>query len=135
MPKPTEWDLQRAFVIWFEGELWEKGPHAGTWKVMPAKLPGVVMWHTPNGGVRSAVEGKRFKLIGVKAGVHDLLFLWGGLYGIELKEPGGTGKLQPSQEAMHPAMLAAGMVASAVADNLEACKAFARRHGLVQPGK
>lgn len=130
MPEPTEWEIQRAFTIWFKGEKYTTGPKKGQWKVEPAKLPGVIAFHVPNGGARSgAFEGMRLKQIGVEPGVHDYLFLWGGLYGLEFKKRGGV--LSPSQVRMHPLMLAAGMVASAVVDNLEDAKNFVRRHGLV----
>lgn len=132
--EPDEWRIQRAFTIYYKGELWAKGPRKGTWKVEPAELPGVVSWHTPNGGKREAFEAMRFKQIGVEAGIHDYLFLWGGLYGLEFKEPGG-GRLGASQLRMHPRLLAAGMIASAVVDNLEMAKDFVRRHGLVSPGR
>jgi hypothetical protein len=73
--------------------------------------PGVVYWHTPNSGEgRSAFQGKTLKQQGVKAGIHDLLFLWGGIFGLEMKKPGGV--LSPAQRRMHPLLLAAGMVAS-----------------------
>lgn len=114
---PTEHDIQRAMCIWLDKAL----------------LPGIVYWHTPNSGEgRSAFQGKLLKQQGVKAGIHDLLFLWGGLYGLELKKPGGV--LFPSQREMHPRLLAAGMIASAVADNLEDARNVVRGWGLCLPG-
>jgi hypothetical protein len=113
MPQPSEFDLQRAVCIWLDGSRTRP----------PALRPGVVYWHTPNGGKRSAFEAKRFKEMGVKAGIHDHLFLADGrLYGLEYKEPGG-GSLSPAQLAMHPRLLAAGMFASAVVDTLADAKA------------
>ena len=35
--------------------------------------PGLVAWHTPNGGKRNAVEAARFKAMGVRPGVSDLV--------------------------------------------------------------
>ena len=130
MLQPNEFDIQRAFTIWYKGEKWSQGPKKGQWKALPHKLPGVVAWHTPNGGTRSsAFEGMRLNQIGLEAGIHDYLFLWGGLYGLEFKKPGGD--LHASQLRMHPLLLAAGMVASATVDNLADAKAFVIRHGLV----
>lgn len=132
MPIPDEWHLQRAFCIWYGGEQRKDG----TWKVLPAKLPGVVFWHTPNGGSRDVVEGKRFKDIGALAGVHDLLFLWGGLYGMEWKKPNGKPaetQLSKEQRILHPQLLAAGMVASVVVDNLNDAKETVHRWGLCAP--
>jgi hypothetical protein len=128
VPVVQEFDIQRAFTIFYKGEQWAAGPLKGTWKVRPAARPGVVAWHTPNGGSRSKLEGMRFKQIGVEAGLHDYFFLWGGLYGLEFKTPGGS--LSSSQIQMHPRLMAAGMIASAVVDNLADAKAFVIRHGL-----
>lgn len=124
---PDEADIQRALIIWLDGNPDAKGKPRTT----PALLPGVVCWHTPNGGGRSVVEGVRFKQAGVRAGIPDLLFLWGGLYGLELKRPGGV--LSPAQIAMHPRLLAAGMVASETADSLEGARKVLRAWGLVRP--
>lgn len=139
MPEIQEFDVQRAFTIWFKGERWKKGPLKGQWKTLPVKLPGVVAFSVPNGGTRSsAFEGMRLNESGLEPGVHDYLFLWGGLYGLEFKKPGGPQpperQRSPAQVAVHAAMLAAGMVASATVDSLDAAKAFVRRHGLVSPG-
>jgi hypothetical protein len=131
---PSEWDIQRAFTIFFKGERWAKGPKKGQWKVEPNALPGVISWHTPNGGKRDRVEAIRFKMIGVEAGIPDYLFLWCGLYGLEFKEPNG-GKLSTAQLALHPCLKAAGMVALETVDNLAAAKDFVRRHGLLIPGR
>jgi len=125
---PDEADIQRALVIWLDGNP-DKNDIPRT---TPALLPGVVYWHTPNGGGRSVVEGVRFKQAGVKAGIPDLVFLWGGLRGLELKKPGGV--LSPAQRAMHPRFLAAGAIAVATCDSLESARAVLRSWGLVQPG-
>ncbi len=133
MPKPDEFAVQRAFSIFYKGERWAKGPNAGDWKVEPSALPGVVSWHTPNGGHRSGIEAKRFKEMGVEAGIPDFLFLWGGLFAIEFKKPGGV--LSSAQIALHPRLKAAGIVAVEVVDNLADAKAFVRKHGLLIPGR
>jgi hypothetical protein len=139
MARPVEeFDLQKAWALWYGGEKWAAGPLIGQWKIQPAQLPGVIWWHTPNGGSRDVREGARLKQIGVKAGVHDILILWGGIRGLEFKRPGGKQpperQLSPAQQAMHPAMLAAGMVASATVDTLELAKAQVRAWGLVAAG-
>ena len=123
---PDEFDIQRAWCLWYGGEQWAAGPLKGTWKIQPAQLPGVEWWHTPNSGEgRDAFQGARLKQAGVKAGIHDILLLSNGrLYGLEFKKPGGV--LSPAQRAMHPRLLAAGMVASATVDSLEGAKAVVR---------
>src|SRR4051812_14240275 len=99
MPRPTELDLQRALVLWLDGN----PDRNGVPRVTPALAPGVVYFHVPNGGNRDAAEGKRFKEIGVKAGVPDLVFLgYQRFFCLELKEPGGKGSLSPAQRVMHP---------------------------------
>lgn len=125
---PEEFDFQRAFYQWCVGWPDKHGVPTKT----PALVPGVVCWHTPNGGERrDAFEGKRLKEMGVQAGIHDLLFLrptrfqegvYGLLFGMEWKKPGGV--LSPAQKVMHPRMMAAGMAASIVVDNLADARAF-----------
>jgi hypothetical protein len=53
-------------------------------------VPGVIWWHTPNGGYRNKAEAATFKAMGVRAGVSDLLFFHDGkLYCLEIKAQGG----------------------------------------------
>lgn len=129
---PSEFDIQRAYVMWFNGDRWEAGPKKGTWKIEPAKRLGVIGFHVPNGGTRSAIEGKRLKQSGVLAGVPDFLLLWGRLHCIEFKKPGGV--LSPAQTALHPALIAAGAWVVTV-DSLEAAKAQTRAWELSIPGR
>lgn len=50
-----------------------------------------LLFHVPNGGARSASEGKLFKLIGVVSGVADLLLMVNGTtYCFELKNKYGV---------------------------------------------
>lgn len=108
-------------------------------RTQPRRLaPGVVYWHTPNGGSRrDAFEGKRLKDIGLKPGIHDLLFLrptqfecgvFGLLFGMEWKAPGGT--LSDAQIEMYPRMARAGLADSIVVDNLTDAKEFCFKHML-----
>jgi len=127
MPEVTEFHIQRAYVMWFAGVKWEQGPLKGTWKVRPAKRPGVIGWHTPNGGSRHGAEAKRFKEMGALAGIPDYFHLWGGLFGLEFKKPGGV--LSEAQRDLIPQLIAAGAIIEVV-DNLPDAKAFAIKHGL-----
>lgn len=138
---PQEYDLQRALVLWLDGN-----PDAnGNPRVTPALRPGVVFWHTPNSGEgRDAAQGLRLKQQGVKAGVHDLLFLsprqfpdgqvFGLLYCLELKKPGlytpPEKGLSAAQRAMHARLLAAGAAASATADSLAEARRILFQWGL-----
>ena len=74
--KPTEYDEQKALFDW---AYLRKG-----------QIPELeLLMHIPNGGYRNRVEAARFKAIGVKPGVPDLLLACarGGRHGlfIELK--------------------------------------------------
>lgn len=51
-------------------------------------MPGVVYWHTPNGGYRRPVEAALLQAMGVQPGIPDVLLLKAGrLYALELKAP------------------------------------------------
>ena len=53
-------------------------------------VDGLVYFHVPNGGYRSRSEGAKFKAMGVRAGVPDLiLFHQGRLHCLELKSDKG----------------------------------------------
>lgn len=122
MPAPNEFQIHRAYVMWFCGV---------PGKIEPAGLPGVVTWHTPNGGHRDPREGKLFKELGVLAGFPDVAHLWGGLFLIEVKDP--NGRLSSAQTALHPRLAAAGAKV-ATAYSLADAKAQARAWNLVRPG-
>lgn len=71
--------------------------------------PGVVFWHTPNGGARNRVTGAMLKAFGTRAGVPDLLFVLppnGRLAGLELKAP--RGKVTAQQREFGRDLLEAG---------------------------
>lgn len=131
MPVPSEFAIQRAYIYWFCGVPDLRTP--GAWKITPAGLPGVITWHTPNGGKRDAFEAKRLKELGVLAGFPDVAHLWGALHLLEFKEPGG-GRLSPAQIALHPRLIAAGATVKVV-DNLADAKAHAISLGLVVDSK
>jgi hypothetical protein len=121
MPSPTEYDLQKALVIWLDGN----PDRNGVPRVTPALRPGVVYFHVPNGGRRDGFEAKRLRESGVKAGVPDLIFLaHQRFYCLELKEPGGRGRLGEAQRVMHPRLIAAGATALTTLDNLAEAKAW-----------
>ena len=70
-------------------------------------MPGVVAWHTPNGGLRSKSEGGRFKAMGVMAGVPDIIAINNGtVHALELKHL--KGRLSSAQKATLDAMELAG---------------------------
>jgi hypothetical protein len=74
-----------------------------------AHRPGVIFFHTPNGGWRSPIEAARFQGFGVLPGVPDILLCLppdGRMAGLELKSR--TGRLSAAQIAFGEALRAAG---------------------------
>lgn len=61
--------------------------------------------HVPNGGKRSKSEAARFKAMGVKAGVPDLLIIYQGrAHWVELKA--GKGRLSEAQQTVRAQLYA-----------------------------
>jgi hypothetical protein len=54
--------------------------------------PELIVFHVPNGGLRSKAEAARMRWVGVLAGVPDLVVLGrdGRCWLVEVKAPGGT---------------------------------------------
>lgn len=70
-------------------------------------VPGLVWWHSPNGGKRGVVEAVRLKRMGVRAGVADLILLHGGnAFALELKAE--EGRLSEAQDEFLADFRAAG---------------------------
>jgi hypothetical protein len=61
------------------------------------KRPGVVAYHTPNGGKRHIATAKRFKKMGVLAGVADWTFLLPGARTAFLELKDGNGRQSEAQ--------------------------------------
>lgn len=123
MPAILEHDIQRAYILWARGHQRKDG----TWNPAPALLPGVLCWSVPNGGYRDGFEAKRLKEEGTMPGIPDVHHLWGGLFCIEFKKPGG--RLSPAQIELHPRLIAAGAKVATV-DNLADAKRQAILWGL-----
>ena len=95
-----------------------------------------LVWHCPNGGSRGALEGQRFKTLGVKPGVPDLMFIAlhgphpGMTYYVEVKAP--DGRLDPEQKRFEREATAAGAPWCCVfskEEAIERCRAW----GVVKP--
>ena len=123
MPRPIlEHDVQRAYVIWARGFK----------NILPALLPEVVCWSTPNGGNRDGFEAKRLKEEGILPGFPDLAHLHRGtLFLLEFKT--ATGRLSPAQIDLHPRLVAAG-ARVATAYSLDEAKQIVRGWGLTIHG-
>ena len=61
-------------------------------------MPGVIWFAVPNGGPRSKASAGKLKAMGVRRGVHDLVFLMPGpgVFTLELKY--ADNKMTPEQE-------------------------------------
>lgn len=61
-------------------------------------VPGVVWWHSPNGGKRGLIEAARFKALGVRPGVADICAVHRGhFYALELKADDGRPTVEQMQ--------------------------------------
>ena len=85
---------------------------------MQYKNLAFLLHHSPNGGRRTALEGRRFKEMGTRAGFPDLQLCFPnrrfhGLF-IELKSK--TGRQQPSQRKMQALLERAGYFYKVVRD-------------------
>ena len=109
--QPTEEQEQAAVFYWI--------------MIMRNQYPELdMMFHIPNGGIRSKPEAVRFKKIGVKAGVPDLFLPvarggWHGLF-IEMKRQKG-GRLSEEQAEWLKALEAEHYCAVVCAGAEEAC--------------
>lgn len=96
--------------------------------------PGVVFWHTPNGGARSGVTGAMLKALGTRAGVPDLLFILppsGRIAGLELKA--GRGKPTDQQQRFGQELVEAGGLWS-WANNIDDVLSTLTRWGVIDAG-
>jgi len=94
-------------------------------------VPGLVWWHTPNGGTRGKVEGAILKAMGVRAGVSDFIFVHQGkIYALELKADGGRAS-EAQMKFLHD-IDAAGAF-TAMPTGLDAALATIEAWGLVKP--
>jgi hypothetical protein len=58
-------------------------------------VPGLVYFHVPNGGSRGKIEAARFKAMGVRAGVSDLILIHDRkIFALELKKKGGRASIE-----------------------------------------
>lgn len=76
--------------------------------------PSVRYWHVPNGGKRSKPEAARFKQMGVKAGVADLVISMPGCRTGYMEIKAANGRLTEEQENFLAAMAANGNLTAVV---------------------
>ena len=90
---------------------------------------GAIWFAVPNGGTRNLREAVKFKRMGVKAGIPDIIILHQSkAFCIELKS--GNGVVSKVQKAMMLALFEAGFVV-AVCRSLDEVAAFLQAVGLV----
>jgi hypothetical protein len=94
-------------------------------------FPGVLAWHTPNGGWRTPTEAAILKGMGTRAGVSDILAVYDGdFFALELKSQGR--KPSPAQLDFIAAVNNAGGFAT-WADNLDRAVNILTMWGLLRP--
>lgn len=94
-------------------------------------VKGLVFFHVPNGGRRSAHEGAIFKSLGVRAGVSDLILVHEGkIFAMELKAPGG--RATEAQMAFQSDIDAAGAF-TAMPEGIDAALQTLEAWGLLRP--
>ena len=98
-------------------------------------VPGVLWWHSANGGFRTKAEAGILKALGVRPGVHDLVCIVppnGSIRSLEVKAKGE--KPTPHQRAFGASIDAAGGE-WAWADNLDDALAILEGWGVLRPNK
>lgn len=107
------------------------------------RLPGVVGWHTPNGGFRTKAEASLLRAMGVLPGVADLTFTFPAYEAVgptpvtrarpalflELKAK--RGRLSPDQKVFRDLMLACGHIYE-WADTLDGALEILQRHKVIR---
>ena len=113
--KRPEQTLQQQVVRWFSLQY----PHQ-------AKF----LHHSPNGGYRTAAEGRIFKSMGTRAGFPDLVLFWASMGApglvIELKAD-SKGKLTPAQEEWRYRFETQGWMYYCLSD-FDACQQIMRNY-------
>lgn len=95
------------------------------------KMPGVVAFAIPNGGLRSKPEAARMKATGTRPGAPDLVIVKDGrFHGLEIKTE--RGRVSSAQETMMAELQAAGALVS-VAHGLDEALETLERWGLIRP--
>ena len=82
--------------------------HIDILRYLRAVLPDAMIWHAPNGGLRSKREAEKLQRMGVTAGIPDLIaWLPGGtMLALEVKT--SKGRLSPDQKVVHEWMRSHG---------------------------
>jgi hypothetical protein len=93
-------------------------------------VPGLVYFHVPNGGSRGKIEAAKFKAMGVRAGVSDLILVHTGrVFALELKAE--RGRASKEQLAFLSEIDAAG-AHTAMPEGLNAALATLEAWGLIR---
>ena len=92
--------------------------------------PSAVVWHVPNGGSRHIIEAAKFKALGVRKGMPDLMiYRRGQLHCLELKRDKG-GKISRVQLACMKQLTEQGALC-AVAKGVDEALAILKDWGLL----
>ena len=71
-------------------------------------LPDAMVFHVPNGGLRSKAEAGKLERMGVVAGIPDIVVWTRGGLTLAFEVKTSRGRLSPDQRAMHEWMKLAG---------------------------
>ncbi len=67
------------------------------WLHIQENMGRLLFYHVPNGGKRGIIEASKFKRLGVRAGVPDLVILRPGGSSLYIELKAGMGKLNDNQ--------------------------------------
>ena len=86
----------------------ETAIHIDILRYLRAVLPDAMVFHVPNGGLRSKAEAGKLERMGVVAGIPDILVWTRGGLTLAFEVKTSRGQLSPDQSAVHEWMRSAG---------------------------
>ena len=101
--------------------------HIDILRYLRAVLPDAMVFHVPNGGLRSKAEAGKLERMGVVAGIPDILVWTRGGLTLAFEVKTSRGRLSPDQRAMHEWMRSAGFrvaVVRSINETREALKVW-----------
>ena len=116
-PEPSEFQIQSALIK----------------RLRLQCRPGVTYFAVPNGELRPDKQGAKLKAMGVRPGVSDLIFFWGGPNVLCLELKSRTGSLTPEQKIFRDEISIKGC-SFEVAHSIDQAVKILIHHGILPPG-